>query len=331
MQHGKRTFLQGIAAGAAASSLATAGAQTDVYPNRPVSLIVPYPAGGSSDALARTISGPLSEKLGQTVVVENIGGAGGIIAAQRVNHAASDGHILYRGTLSELVLAPIGVPSVTFTSEDFRMVQIMTLVELALIVRKDLPVDSVDGFLEHAAAMAAQGKPLTYGSVGVGSMYHLMGEHLSRLTGIEFLHVPYRGGAPADQALLAGEIDFYIMVFQSQHEAFHQQGRLKILALLSDERRPRWADHPSITESARLKDLAFTMWGGVFVKRDTPEPIVQKLNQAIGDVLRDEDVRKRLEALFQQVRAPLSLDEASRVYQDGITQFRAMAKAAGLL
>jgi len=331
MQRGKRTFLGSLAAGATAPWLGAAHAKTAAYPNRSVSFVVPYPPGGTSDVVSRLVSRPLAAKLGQTVVVENVTGAGGIIAVNKVVNAPAQGHMLYRGTLSELVLAPLNVPSVRFTTDDFRLVQIMSLAELVLNVRKDLPANSIDEFLDYAATMAAQDKPLTYGSVGVGSVYHLLGERLSRLTGIEMLHVPYRGGSPADQALVSGEIDFYMLPVQRHHLEWHREGRLKILALLSETRRPQWSDYPAITEFARVKDLAFTMWGGFFVKEGTPEPIMQTLNQTIGEVLQDAGIRAALASHYQQVREPLSLAEADRVYQDGIAQFRDMARSAGLL
>lgn len=327
----KRRFLQVLSVGAASQCLPAGRAWAAGYPNRNVTIVVPYPAGGASDAITRAVSPPLSAKLGQPVVVDNVGGAGGIIGAQKVLNAPADGYMLYRGSLSELVLAPLNLPTIKFSSEDFRMVQMMTASELGFMVRKDLPANSIDEFLAYATTMAKQRKPLTYASVGPGSVYHLLGTRLSQLSGIEMTHVPYKGGGPADQALLGGEIDFYLSPFLSQHQGYGKKGMIKILALLTKTRHPQWPDYPAITEFVRVKDLAFTMWGGVFVKKDTPQPVCTILNQAIAGVLKDQNIRTVLASLNQQIPPSLNLAEADRAYREGIVQFRELARSAGLL
>ncbi|NBQ07756.1 MAG: tripartite tricarboxylate transporter substrate binding protein, partial [Betaproteobacteria bacterium] len=166
------------------------------YPTKPVTLLVPYPAGGLSDVIARTVNNTLSKNLGQPVIVDNLGGASGAIAAQKVLNSHSDGQIIFQGSPNELILAPLAISAVKFKSEDFRLVQMISTAQIAFLARKDLPVNNVDEFLDYARKEAQAGRPITYASVGPGSFYHLLGEHLSKVTSIPMTHIPYKGGAP---------------------------------------------------------------------------------------------------------------------------------------
>ena len=142
------------------------------YPSKPVTLLVPYPAGGLSDVIARTVNNTLSKNLGQPVIVDNLGGASGAIAAQKVLNAPSDGQIIFQGSPNELILAPLAISAVKFKSEDFRLVQMISTAQIAFLARKDLPVSNVDEFLDYARKEAQAGRPITYASVGPGSFYH---------------------------------------------------------------------------------------------------------------------------------------------------------------
>ena len=166
-------------------------AQAQNFPAKPVTLMVPYPAGGLSDVVARMVNVPLGKQLQQPVIVENVGGVSGAIAAQKVLSAPSDGYYFFQGSPNELILSPLANAAVKFKSEDFRMVQTVGAAQIAFLARKDIPVNTVDEFIDYARKMAKEGKPVTYASVGQGSFYHLLGEHLSKVTGIEMTHVPY--------------------------------------------------------------------------------------------------------------------------------------------
>ena len=177
---------------------------------------------------------------------------------------------------------------------------------------------------------AKEGKPLTYASVGPGSFYHLLGEHLSKVTRIEMTHVPYKGAAPAEQDLMGSQVDIFLAPYGKKYEEMHKTGKLKVLAVLNSERLPMVKDFPAISESKSLKDFTFTIWTGYFVKKDTPEPIVQVIHKAITDTLSDAGVRSGLEANSQLLAKPLSLSEVGKVYADGTAQFRAIAKSINL-
>lgn len=302
----------------------------DAYPTKPISLMVPYPAGGLSDVIARTVNNALSRNLGQPVIVENVGGASGSIAAQKVLNAPSDGQIIFQGSPNELILAPLAMSAVKFKSEDFRLVQMISTAQIGFLTRKDLPVNSVDEFLDYARKEAQAGRPITYASVGPGSFYHLLGEHLSKTTNIPMTHVPYKGAAPANQDLLGGQVDIFLAPFGKAYEELQKQGKLKVLAVLNTERLESVKEYPAISESKSLKHFTFNIWTGYFVKKDTPEAIVQVVHKAISDALMDPTVHSGLEANNQLVVKPQTLQAAAKAYADGTAQFRTIAKSINL-
>jgi tripartite-type tricarboxylate transporter receptor subunit TctC len=313
-----------------ASFLLTGTVLAQSYPSKPVTLLVPYPAGGLSDVIARTVNTTLAKNFGQPVIVENLGGVSGAIAAQKVLNSPSDGQIIFQGSPNELILSPLANAAVKFKSEDFRLVQMIATAQIGFLARKDLPVNNVDEFVDYARKMAKEGKPITYASVGPGSFYHLLGEHLSKVTHIEMTHVPYKGSAPANQDLLGGQVDIFLAPYGKAYDELAKQGKLKILAMLNTERLEGVKDYPAITESKALKTFTFNIWTGYFVKKDTPEPIVQTLYKAITESLTDPAVRSGLEANSQLVAKPLSLVVVDKAYADGTAQFRAIAKSINL-
>ncbi|BDU58852.1 MFS transporter [Limnohabitans sp. MORI2] len=315
---------------ALAGLLLAGSVAAQTYPSKPVTLMVPYPAGGLSDVIARTVNNTLSKNMGQPVIVENLGGASGSIAAQKVLNSPSDGQIIFQGSPNELILAPLAISAVKFKSEDFRLVQMIATAQIAFLARKDLPVSNVDEFLEYARKEAKEGRPITYASVGPGSFYHLLGEHLSKVTNIPMTHVPYKGAAPANQDLLGGQVDIFLAPFGKSYEELNKQGKLKVLAMLNHDRLESVKDYPAISESKSLKNFTFNIWTGYFVKKDTPEPIVQVIHKAITDSLNDPAVRGGLEANSQLVAKPLSLQAVGKAYSDGTAQFRAIAKSINL-
>jgi len=327
----KRQLLKTLAAGLTVPYLPVSQAQNARYPNKAVSIIVPYPAGGGSDTVTRIIAQPLAAKLGQSAVVENVAGAGGLIGVRRLRTAPADGYTLLHGSLSEFVLVPLNTPSSNVNSDDFTLLQLSAELEHCVLVRKGLPVNSMDALLAHADAAAKQSKPLTYASAGIGSTYHLLGERLSQLTGIDMTHVPYQGHAPAERAVLAEEVDFYLSPFLGHHLDHHKQGRLNILAVLTKTRDPRWPNYPAIGEFPRIQDLTFTMWTGFFVRKGIPDPVMQTLNQALAQSIPTDAVRTKVEAFNQRIPTMLNLAEAGRFYAQGVQEYRALAATVGLV
>ena len=306
----------------------TSLAQT--FPAKPVTLMVPYPAGGVSDVIARTLNVTLAKHLGQPVIVENLGGAGGAIAAQKVLHSPADGHLIFQGGPNELILAPLSNSAVKYKSEEFRLVQMITINPMAVLARKDLPVNNGDELIAYAKKAADAGTPMTYASVGPGSMYHLLGEHMSKQTGIAMTHVPYKGGAPAQQDLMGGLVDIFMTPFGKSHGQLVDDGKLKVVGVLSSERQAMFKKAPTLNESKALKGFVFEMWSGYFVRKDTPESVVQALHKALSEVANDPAVRAALEAQAMVVPRPQPLTAMNKVYSDNIARYRAIAKAINL-
>jgi tripartite-type tricarboxylate transporter receptor subunit TctC len=327
MDHRKRFTLKRTTALIAGMTLA---ASAMAQSGKPLTLMVPYPAGGVSDVIARIVSPVLAKHLERNVIVENLGGAGGAIAAQRVLNLPADGNIIYQGSPNELILTPMAVAAVKHKSEDFRPVQSITLNEMIVFARKDLPVGNGDELAAYAAKMAKEGRPLTYASVGPGSLYHVLGEQMSKVLNVPMTHVPYKGGAPATQDLMGGLVDIFITPYGKSYVELVNSGKIKAVAALSAERQASFKSVPTLNESKALKGFTFDTWQTYFVRKDTPEPVVQALHKALSEVANDAGVRTTLEAQGMIVPKPLPLDKVTKSYSDEIVQYRAIAKSINL-
>jgi tripartite-type tricarboxylate transporter receptor subunit TctC len=314
---------------AAALLLATGAAFAQAPAGKPLTLLVPYPAGGLSDVIARLVEKPLAKAVGATVVVDNLGGASGSIAAQKVLSAPADGAIVYQGSPNELILAPMAMQAVKYKAEDWRMVQIIGSFPMAVLARKGLPANNVDELVALARKSAAAGKPLTYASVGVGSFYHVVGAHFAHSIGAEMTHVPYKGFAPAQQDLAGNLVDVAFFVVDSRLPGFVDQGMYKVLATLAQPGKPEakfLEKYPSINESQSVKDFTFDTWTGYFVPRDTPEAVVAALNKQLAAAMGDAEARGKLENLGGRVPPMMSPAEAQKEFERQTVRFRAIAK-----
>lgn len=309
----RRTFLSATATSLAAALTApTTWAQSGPYPNRPVSLIVPYPAGGPSDASARIFAEPMGKDLKQTVVVENIGGGTGILGAHKALNAPPDGYTLFQGSANEVVLAPLLNPAAKYKPTDFKMVQPTTEATIVLLVRNGLPVQTLDDLITYAQKQKE--KPLTFATVGIDSLYHLMGDAMAKRTGAHFLHVPYKGSAPALQDLAGGQVDFAILAYQVSMDGMAQQGRLKLLTSFSKTLPANLKHLPSIEASKQLPDFEYVIGGGYMVRKDTPDDLAARLRTAVGHALRQPDIRAKLEAEGRTVMQPVATQAEADAY-----------------
>jgi tripartite-type tricarboxylate transporter receptor subunit TctC len=323
-------FIVKVLTGLVGSLLLSGSVLAQTYPTKPVTLMVPYPAGGVSDVIARTLNVSLAKHLGQPVIVENLGGASGAIAAQKVLNAPADGHIIFQGGPNELILAPLANSAVKYKSEEFRLVQMITINPMAVLARKDLSVNNGDELVAYAKKAAASGAPMTFASVGPGSMYHLLGEHMSKVSGVPMTHVPYKGGAPAQQDLMAGLVDIFMTPFGKSHGQLVDDGKLKVVSVLSSDRQSMFKKVPTLNESKALKGFVFEMWSGYFVRKDTPEAVVQALHKALSEVANDPAVREALEAQSMIVPRPQPLGSMNKIYADNTARYRGIAKAINL-
>jgi tripartite-type tricarboxylate transporter receptor subunit TctC len=312
----------------AALLLATGGTLAQTYPTKPVNLMVPYPAGGPSDAIARIFTVPLGKELGQQVIVENLGGVAGALAAQKVLAAPADGYYLFQGSPNEVILSPLANAAVKLKAEDFRLVHPVAESVMVFVARKDLPANSVDELI--ALARKSGDKPLTYGSVGIGSLYHLILENVQQVAGIKLTHAPYKGNAPLLQDIGGGQVDFAVLVYSAGMGALAEQGRLKVIGQLGAQRSELLKNVPTASEGKELKNFSYKIWSGLMVPKSTPENVVQRLHKAIGATLHDPSVRTQLEAQAAQVSPPMSLAESAKFFEAEIARYRSIAKSINL-
>lgn len=303
-------------------------AQAAAYPSKPVNLMVPYPAGGPSDAVARIFNVPVGKELGQQVLVENLGGVSGALGAQKVLAAPADGYYLFQGSPNEVILSPLANASVKLKAEDFRLVHPIIDAVMVVITRKDLGAANVDELLALARRQGEQ--PLSYGSVGLGSLYHLIVEDMQQRTGAKFSHIPYKGNAPVLQDIGGGQLDFAVLVYSAAMGALADQGRLKVIAQLGATRSPLLPNVPTVAEGKELKDFSYRQWAGFMVPRTTPEPVVQRLHRAITASLRDEAVRSQLAAQTMSASPAVSLAEAAKFYDAETARYRSIARRINL-
>ena len=308
----------------------TQAAHAQGFPTKPVTLLVPYPAGGLSDILARKVNVALAAELKQPVIIENLGGAGGAIGAQKVLNAPADGYMIFQGSPNELILAPLAIKAVKYKPEDFRLVQQIALAPIAITARKDFPPNNAKELVAYVRQAAKDGKPVSYASVGNGSFYHLLGEEMARKIGAPMLHVPYKGGGPILQDLLGGQIDMFITPYGAPHVAMEKEGKTKFVAALSEKPQRLLPHIHSVDEAPELKQFHYTIGSGYYVKKGTPEPIMEALHRALTKVLFDAELRSTLTALGQEMASPLRLDEASKVYADEVRLYQDIAKSINL-
>lgn len=311
-----------------AGLLVAGSALAQPYPAKPVNLMVPYPPGGPSDAIARILNTALGKELGQPVVVENLGGVSGALAAQKVLAAPADGYHVFQGSPNEVILSPLVNSAVKLKTEDFRLVHPVADAVMVFVTRKDLPVGNVDELI--ALARRQTDKPLTYGSVGIGSLYHLVLEEVQAVTGTRLVHVPYKGNAPLLQDIGGGQVDFAVLVYSAAMGALADQGRVKVIGQLGAQRSELLKNVPAVAESQALKSFSYKIWTGFMVPRSTPEPVVQRLHQAVGKALEDPGVRSQLALQTQVASPPMTLAESARFFETETARYRAIARQINL-
>lgn len=275
--------------GAAVVAL-TGPAVAQNYPTKPITMVVPFSAGGPTDALARVIGQKMSEKLGQQIVVDNVAGAGGTIGVAKAARGTPDGHTLLFTHMGTLAVNIALYKSLPYDSQkDLVPVGIGGTNPMVLVTKKAFPAKD---FKEFQAYVLANQKKVQYGMAGIGAASHLGGLMLNSMMKVEVLEIPYKGTGPALNDLVAGQFDY--MVDQAVNVlAQIQAGNIKAIGVSTKKRLAQLPDVPTIEESG-LPGYEVTIWNGLFAPKGTPAPIVAKLNAVLGEVLADEAVRKRL-------------------------------------
>ena len=273
-------------------ALCMSGAAAQDFPNKPIRLVVPFATGGASDTFARVLGQALAERLGQPFVVENRAGAGGTVAAALVAKAPADGYTLVIGDIGTHGIASALYPQLPYDPvKDFAPISHSVMSGLVLVVTPGMPVQDVRGLL--AQARAHPGK-IDYASSGAGGISHLAVEMLKGMAGVELLHVPYKGGAPALADLMGGQVQM-MMPSVSTSLAHIRSGKLRALAVASGRRSAVLPDVPTLRESG-LPDYVVEPWVGVMAPAGTPAATVELLDRAFAAALQRPDVREKLMA-----------------------------------
>jgi tripartite-type tricarboxylate transporter receptor subunit TctC len=314
-----------MAAAALISSITHAPAQD--YPNRPLTIVVPFSAGGPTDALIRTLGNRIRESLGQSIVIENVTGAAGTIGVGRVARAAPDGYTLSFGHWSTHVINGAVYPLPFDLLTDFEPVALLTSYPMLLVAKNGIPAKDLREFVSW---VRTNQNKISVGSIGAGSAAHVAGVYFENITGVKLNYVPYRGAAPALQDLLAGNIDF---MFDHVANALPHvnAGKIKAYAVTAPTRLPQLLEIPAADE-AGLPNLHVSIWFGLWAPKGTPKPVVAKLNAAVRDALADPLVRKTLADLGQVIPpSEMQSPEALAAHQKAeIEKWWPIVKAANI-
>jgi tripartite-type tricarboxylate transporter receptor subunit TctC len=263
-------------------------AQAEDYPNKVITLVVPFSAGGPTDTVARLIAQPMSKQLGQTIIVENVGGAGGTIAAARVARSAPDGYTIFLHHIGHATSATLYKNLSYNVIDDFETIGLVTPVPMTIIAKKDFPAKDIKEFISYVKANKDK---ITYGNAGIGAASHLCGMLFMSAIETQFTTVSYKGTGPAMNDLLGGVFDF--MCDQTTNTTGQiKGGKVKAYAVTSKTRVPSLPELPTLDESG-LKNFEVGVWHGLYAPKGTPKPVVEKISAALRVALKDEAVKQR--------------------------------------
>ena len=313
----------------AAATLAFAlPAKADDFPTRPMTMIIPFAAGGPTDVLGRVIAARMSEVLGQQVIVENVNGAGGMTGSARVANADPDGYQFVLGTVGTHAQGQTLYKHPLYNAvTDFTPVILVANVPLVLIARKDLPASNFKEFVAYTKANQAN---MQFGSAGTGSATHLGCVLMNYTIGVNTTHVPYRGTGPAMQDLQGGRIDYLCDVMTTAKPQI-EGGAVKGLAVFDSKRSPALPDVPTAAEQGTPDLVAYT-WNAIFLPKGTPEPIVKKLHDAVLTAMHTPAVHDRLTGLGAEISsdADATSEHLGEFVKSEIAKWAVPIKASGV-
>ncbi|HKA81855.1 MAG TPA: tripartite tricarboxylate transporter substrate binding protein [Xanthobacteraceae bacterium] len=297
------------------------------YPSRPITLIVPYAAGGSVDAVARIVAPRLSERLGQNVVIENVAGAGGIVGTQRAARAAPDGYTLLFSVESTMAIAKLVQPStVQYDSQkDFTPISLVGTSPLVLAGKKSIAADTTDDLIKLLRANPGK---FSYATSGTGTSLHVAGEMINIEGKVSIVHVPYRVGAQMVTDLIGNQIDLAMLPLVMALPNY-RNGNIKVFGTTEPTRSPVAPDLPSLAEHPDLRQVNVTVWFGLFAPAKTDAAIVERLHQAVAAALQEPDVRAKLAETGLRIVGNNPAEFAAFLAQE-IEKFSVIVKAANI-
>lgn len=303
------SFYKSLFAGIILAGMLAAAQALAAFPERPVTLVVPFAAGGSTDVVARVIAEKMSGDLGQQVIVQNVAGAGGSLGAGNVARADADGYTILMGTVATHALNPLILKNKPYDAEsDFAPVSLLVLVPNVLVVNPELPAKSVEELL---ALLKAEPDKWSYASSGNGTPLHLSGELFKSMAGVSMEHIPYKGSGPALNDVLGNQVSIMFDNLPSS-SAHIKAGTLKALAVTTAERAPSFPDIPTMAE-AGLPGYETYTWNALFAPKDTPKDVVDRLNAAALKAMADPGVAERMKEFSATIVASTPEELAAHV------------------
>ncbi len=313
----------------AAASLSGAVAQAQSFPNKPLTIVAPAPAGGALDFLGRMFAKEMSASLGQQVTVENSPGAGGTLGVNRAMRAPADGHTMMLISPIEIILGPLAYNSAQYKAEDSRAILNIGRTNVMLVTRKDLPANNLT---ELVALMKSRGdKPLAYCSPGNGSLYHLIAEKLNATAGVKSLHIPYNGFPQCMTDLIGGTtIDFAFLPLAGPFPGAVDAGGIKAISMLSSAPSSRFPKVTTASSTKGFEDFVFSIWAGIHVNVNTPEAAVEVLNKHANAALAKPEIRAAIEQTGSVVSGPMTPKQVQDDYLREVQVYTAMFRSVGL-
>lgn len=293
-------FLSCLMAGAAALALPLAHAQAQSYPDRPIKLVVPFAPGGATDILGRLLATSLGERLGQPVVVENLGGAGGAIGAQKAVKATPDGYTLFVGANNELAIARLINKSIKYSIGDFTPIGMIGSQPMVLVASQKAGVKTA---AEFSALVAKNPGKFSYGSSGVGTALHLAGEMVKEQGKLHMTHIPYRGVAPLTTDLVGNNIEFGMFVLSSGLPQI-RAGKVIALGTTEAKRSAITPDIPALSELPQYKNVDINVWFALMAPKGLPAPVAAKVKKALDETMASPEFRKKMEESGSVVADP---------------------------
>jgi tripartite-type tricarboxylate transporter receptor subunit TctC len=311
-----------------AATLALPGAViAQTFPDKAVTMIVAFPPGGGSDIIGRMVAKGMRDAFGQNVIVENVAGVGGSLGVLKITNASADGYTILAGSPLELIYTPLGVAAAKNKPDDVRMAALVGHTPIGIAVRKDLPVNTLEEFV---ALSKKADKPLSFGSTGVGSLYHLMAEKAMQNAEAKGLHVPYNGLAPYLKDLIGGIIDFAVVPLVGPVLGSVDANQIKLLTVAANEPIARLPKVPVARQTKGFEDYVSSIWIGVQVNAKTPEAQLTAIHKAAYASLANAEIRKAIENAGTVIAEPMSLTQLDSFYKKEAATGASIAKSINL-
>jgi tripartite-type tricarboxylate transporter receptor subunit TctC len=297
------------------------------FPTKPITMIAAFPAGGPADVLARAMVPTMTKLLGQPLIIENLPGAGGAIAIQRLLSLPADGYTLIMGSPNEAILAPLSVASAKYKAEDLALLAPVSVHPLVVMARPGLPYKNLDEVIAASTKPGSVG--LSFGSPGYGTMYHIVSEYLAQATGAKLLHVPYKGASPLLTDLAGQQIDFTILPNIGGSTQMIESGRIKAITVMDSQRMKTLPNVPALTEGnlPKKNDHVYSIWLGVMAKAGIPADRLKVVVEASQQAIQSPEMVRALALSGTEPFKPQSLAVSAKFYAEEIAKFNKMAKS----